>query len=143
MDEHFVERDGKGGVVAVDDHGGGVSDEADVDADHVEVDSGGVVVGGDDGDGIAPAVLLPEAGQSHSLVGALGLGTAVHGVLRDVAHAAEEQGRAASGGSGLASGSGNGDKRGHCRERESRWFLVFGKWNCGIFFVLWLLVNMN
>lgn len=92
MDEHFVKGDGESGVVAVYDHSGGVADEADVDAGHVEVHRGGIIVGGDDGNGLAPSVLLPEGGQSHSLVGALGLGTAVDRALRYVAHAAEETG---------------------------------------------------
>lgn len=92
MDEHLVEGDGEGGVVAVDHHGGRVADEADVDAGHVEVDGGGVVVGGDDGDGLAPAVLLAEVGEGDALGRGLGLGAAVDGVLGDVAHAAEEDG---------------------------------------------------
>jgi len=64
--EHEVERDGERGVVAVDDHGGGVPDEADVDARGVDVDRGGVVVGGDDGDGLPSAVLAAEGGHRHA-----------------------------------------------------------------------------
>jgi hypothetical protein len=50
-----LERNGERGVVAVNDHGGGVPDEADVDARGVDdVDRRGVVVGGDDdGDRLA------------------------------------------------------------------------------------------
>lgn len=64
--EHEVERDGERGVVAVDDHGGGVPHEADVDAGGVDVDRRGVVVGGDDGDGLPAAVLPAEGGQRHA-----------------------------------------------------------------------------
>jgi len=32
VDEHFVERNRQGGVTAMDDHSGGISDEADVDS---------------------------------------------------------------------------------------------------------------
>jgi hypothetical protein len=64
--EHEVERDGERGVVAVDDHGGGVPHEADVDARGVDVDRRGVVVGGDDGDGLPAAVLPAEGGHRHA-----------------------------------------------------------------------------
>lgn len=64
--EHDVEGDGEGGVVAVDDHGGGVADEADVDPRGVDVDGGGVVVGGHDRDGLPAAVLTAEGRHRHS-----------------------------------------------------------------------------
>ena len=71
--------------MAVDDHGGGVDDEADVDAGVVEVDPGRVVEGRDHRDWFAPAVLLPQVRQGHPLVRVLGLRPPVHGVFRHVA----------------------------------------------------------
>ena len=52
--------------MAVDDHGGGVPHETDVDARGVDVDRRGVVVGGDDGDGLPAAVLPAEGGHRHA-----------------------------------------------------------------------------
>ena len=86
MDKHFFERDREGGVVAVDYHGSGVTDEANIDAGQVEMDRRRVVVGGDHGDGLAPPVLLPQLGQRHSLVRVLRLRSAIYGVFRHVAH---------------------------------------------------------
>lgn len=85
--EHDVERDGERGVVAVDDHGGGVPDEADVDAGGVDVDRRGVVVGGDDGDGLPAAVLPTECGHRHAprRRGLLRAWAPVDGGLRHVA----------------------------------------------------------
>ena len=50
-------------AVAVADHGGGVDDEADVDAGVVEVDPRRLVVCRDHRDWFAPAVLLPQVRQ--------------------------------------------------------------------------------
>jgi hypothetical protein len=83
--EHEVERHGERGVVAVDDHGGGVSDEADVDPGGVNVDGGGVVVGGDDGDGLPAAVLAAERGERHAARRLLRARPPVDGGLRHVA----------------------------------------------------------
>jgi hypothetical protein len=83
--EHEVERHGERGVVAVDDHGGGVSDEADVDPCGVDVDGGGVVVGGDDGDGLPAAVLAAERGERHAARRLLRARPPVDGGLRHVA----------------------------------------------------------
>ena len=85
MDEHFFERDREGGVVAVDDHGSGVTHEANIDAGQVEMDRRRVVVGGDHGEGLAPPVLLPQVVQCHSLVRVLRLRSAVYSVFRQVA----------------------------------------------------------
>ncbi|KAF7820214.1 hypothetical protein G2W53_025669 [Senna tora] len=35
MNEHFIESDRQSGVVSVNHHGGGVSDETDIDSDHI------------------------------------------------------------------------------------------------------------
>lgn len=86
MEEHVVEGNREGGVVAVDDHSGGVADEEHVDAGRVDVGGGGVVVCGDDGDGIAAAVLLAEVGERDPATGGLGFGAAVHRALWHVAH---------------------------------------------------------
>ena len=67
MDEHLLERDGERGVMAVDHHRRGVADETDVDAGGVEVHRGGVVVGGDHGDGLGGAVLLAQLAQRDAL----------------------------------------------------------------------------
>lgn len=91
MGEHVVEGDGEGGVMAVDDHGGGVADEEHVDARRVDVGGGGVVVGGDDGDGLAAAVLLAEMGERDPATRGLGLRPAVHRALRHVAHQSPRQ----------------------------------------------------
>lgn len=88
MDEHFVERDGQCGVMTVNHHGGRVTDEADIDPGSVEVHCGGIVVGGDHGDGLAFLVLLPKMGQSNPLVRVLALGSPVYCVLGDIAHGA-------------------------------------------------------
>lgn len=58
MDKHLVERDREGGVVTVDDHGGGITDETHVYAGGVNVHRGRVIVGCDDRYGLALAVLL-------------------------------------------------------------------------------------
>ncbi|OWM70389.1 hypothetical protein CDL15_Pgr027345 [Punica granatum] len=71
-------------------HGGRVADEADMDARHVEVNGGGVIVGNDSGDGIDPVVLSGEGGQRVTCcVGGLGseAATGVDGVLGDIAEA--------------------------------------------------------
>ena len=46
----------------MDDHGGGISNETDVDSGGVEVDGGGIIVGGDHGYWLSITVLLPEVG---------------------------------------------------------------------------------
>lgn len=78
--------------MAVNHHGGRVSDEADVDGGHVKVHGGRVVVGGDDGDGLGVSVLLPQVGQCHPLVRILRVGSRVHGVLGDVAQVPQKRG---------------------------------------------------
>lgn len=85
--------------MAVDDHGGGVADEADIDSGSVEVDRGRVVVGGDHGDAFALAVFLPEVSESDSLVRVLGLWAAVDGAFRDVAQTSEAGEKGFGGGS--------------------------------------------
>lgn len=91
MEKHVIEGDRESGIVTVDDHGGGVTDEEDVYAGGVHVDGGGIVVGGDDGDGFAAAVLLAEVGESNAVGGQLGLRPTVHCALRHVAHQAPRQ----------------------------------------------------
>lgn len=71
--------------MAVDDHGSGVTHEANIDAGQVEMDRRRVVVGGDHGEGLAPPVLLPQVVQCHSLVRVLRLRSAVYSVFRQVA----------------------------------------------------------
>lgn len=85
VDEHLIERDGQGGVVAVDDHGGGVAHQADVDASGVQMHRRRVVVGRHHGYGLAPPVLLADVGERDALARALRLRPAVDGVFRDVA----------------------------------------------------------
>lgn len=58
--QELVQGEGEGGVVAVDDHAGGVPDEDDVRARGVDLPGGRVVVSGDDRDLVAPPVLLHE-----------------------------------------------------------------------------------
>lgn len=62
MDEHLIKCNGEGGIMAMDNHGGGVADEADIDAGGVDVDGRGVVVCGDHGDRLPVLVLSPEMG---------------------------------------------------------------------------------
>ncbi|KAK8964988.1 hypothetical protein KSP40_PGU018813 [Platanthera guangdongensis] len=57
----------------MDDHCGRVADEAAIDASEIDVDGGGIIVGGDHGDRIAPAVLLPELVYGHALLRSLRL----------------------------------------------------------------------
>lgn len=58
MNEHFIEGNRQRCIVAVNDHGGRVSDEADIDGGHVEVDSGRVIVGSNHCDGLGVSVFL-------------------------------------------------------------------------------------
>lgn len=103
VDEHLVQRDGQGGVVAVDDHGGGVAHQADVDAGGVQMHRRGVVVRRHHGYGLTPPVLLTELRESDALVRVLRLRAAVDGVLRDIAQAPEN---------GLSRNSAIGEGRG-------------------------------
>lgn len=123
MVEHEIERHGERGVVAVDDHGGGVADEADVDPGGVDVDGGGVVVGGDDGDGLPAAVLAAERGHRDAARRLLRARPPVDGGLRHVAEQAPrqlpEEGRPAH---GVTRGGGGG-----ACARVIGW-LVGGKW---------------
>lgn len=73
--------------MAVDHHRRRVADETDVDAGGVEVHRGGVVVGGDHGDGLGGAVLLAQLAQRDALGRALRGGPRIHRVLGNVAHA--------------------------------------------------------
>ena len=72
--------------MAVDDHRGGVPDERDVDARHVDVYRARVIVRGDDGDALARVVLGAETLERHARLG--GARAPVHGVLRAVRHPA-------------------------------------------------------
>lgn len=112
VDEHLIEGDGEGGVVAVNDHGSGVADQANVDAGGVQMHRGGVVVGRDHGYGLAPPVLLADVSERDALARVLWLRAAVDGVFRDVAEPAENGMRriAASGDGGAAEGFTEGRK---------------------------------
>ena len=92
MDEHFVKRDRESRVVAVNDHGSGVSNKADIDASGVEVDRRRVIIGSDDRDGLTVPIFLLQLVKGHSMVGRLRLWAAIDGVLRDVAHATNHGG---------------------------------------------------
>ena len=65
--EHLVDGDGEGVGVAEDGHGEGVADEDEVDAGGVEQARGGVVVGGERGDGGAGEFALAEGGHGDWL----------------------------------------------------------------------------
>lgn len=87
--EHLLQRDRQGGVVAVDDHGGGVAHQADVDSGGVQMHRRGVVVRRHHGYGLAPLVLLAELRERDALARVLRLRSAVDGVFRDIAQAPE------------------------------------------------------
>ena len=61
--EHLVHGDGERVFVAKDDHGERVADEDEIDAGLVDEARGGVVVGGERGDGLALALHFAEGGH--------------------------------------------------------------------------------
>ncbi len=61
--QHLVDGDGQRVFVAEDDHGERVADEDEIDAGLVDKARGGVVVGGERGDGLALALHLAERGH--------------------------------------------------------------------------------
>ena len=121
VDKHLIERDGEGGVVAVNDHGSGVADQANVDASGVQMHRRGVVVGRDHGYRLAPPVLLPDVSERDALARVLWHRAAVDGVFRDVAEPAENGVRriAAFGDGGTAEGFTEGRKHPCWRRMEA------------------------
>ena len=61
--QHLVHGDGEGVFVAEHDHGERVADQDQVDAGLVDQARGGIVVGGERGDGLALALHLSECGH--------------------------------------------------------------------------------
>lgn len=72
--------------MAMNDHGRGVADEANVYASVIEMDSRRVVVCSDHCDWLSLAVFLPQMSQGYSLVRVLRFWPSVDGVLWDIAH---------------------------------------------------------
>ncbi len=67
--EHLVDGDGEGVFVAEDDHGERVADQDQVDAGFVGEAGGGVVVGGEGGDGLALRFISASAGMVTFVMG--------------------------------------------------------------------------
>ena len=73
--QHLVHGDGQRVFVAEHDHGEGVADEDEVDAGFVDQAGGGVVVGGERGDGLALALHFCQRRNGNFCEGLVGDGS--------------------------------------------------------------------